>query len=106
MPVRFVITTLKPGVDPQEYEAWVLKYDRPFTCTHPNYKSYNVHRIFGSIQGAEGSGWQYVERIELESLEQHDRDLASPEGRAIIEELERRFIDASKTVYFASEIIA
>jgi len=106
MPVRFVIATLKPGVDPAEYEAWLLQHDRPFARSHPNFKGYNVHRIFGPIQGAERSGWQYVERLELESLEQHDRDLASPEGRAIIDEIESRFVDASKTVYFASEIIA
>jgi hypothetical protein len=27
MPVRFVITTLKPGVDPAEYEHWVRERD-------------------------------------------------------------------------------
>lgn len=27
MPVRFVITTLEPGVDPAEYEHWVRERD-------------------------------------------------------------------------------
>lgn len=106
MPVLFIITTLKPGVDPDEYEAWLLKYDRPFAQSHANFKSYNVHRISGLIQGSEGANWQYVERLELESLEQHARDLASPEGRAIIDEIEERFVDASKTISFASHIVA
>ena len=106
MLVLFYITTLKPGVDPDEYEAWLLKHDRPFAESHSNFKSYNVHRIFGPIQGAESSGWRYVERLELESLEQHTRDLACPEGKAIIDEIEARFVDASKTICFASHIIA
>jgi hypothetical protein len=106
MPVRFYICTLKPGVDPAEYEAWLIAHDRPFTYTHPNFRSYNVHRVLGPIQGPGAQGWQYVERIEVDSLEQHERDLASPEGKAIIEEIERRFVDASKTLSFACDIIA
>ena len=106
MPVRFYICTLKPGVDPAEYEAWLIEHDRAFARSHPNFRSYNVHRLFGPIQGREACGWQYVERIEVDSLEQHERDLASAEGKAIIDELERRFVEPSKTITFACNIIA
>ncbi len=106
MPVRFLISTLKDGVDPAEYEQWVRERDYALVRTLPNYLSYQVHRISGPIQGAESSGWQYLERIEVASFEQHDRDLASPAGVALREELYGRFLDRSKNIYFPAETLA
>jgi len=105
MPVRFLISTLKAGVDPAEYEAWVRERDYALVRTLPNYVSYKVHRIRKPVAGAEDSGWQYIERIEVKSLEQHDRDLASPAGVQLREELYGRFLDRSKNIYFASDEI-
>jgi hypothetical protein len=105
MPVRFLISTLKPGVDPAEYEAWVRDRDYALVRSLPNYTSYKVHRIRSSIQGAHESGWQYIERIEVKSLEQHDKDLASPAGVQLREELYGKFLDRSKNIYFASDEI-
>jgi hypothetical protein len=105
MPVRFLISTLKPGVDPAEYEQWVRERDYVLVRTLPNYVSYQVHRIAGPIAGAPDAGWQYIERIEVRSLEQHDRDLASPAGVALREELYGRFLDRSRNIYFASDAI-
>lgn len=105
MPVRFLISTLKAGVDPTEYEKWVRERDYALVRTLPNYLSYTVHRIRGPVSGAEGSGWQYIERIEVRSLDQHDRDLASPEGVKLREELYGRFLDRSRNIYFATDVI-
>src|SRR6202022_588649 len=52
MPVRFLISTLKPGVDPADYEAWVRDRDYALVRSLPNYVSYKVHRIRPPIQGA------------------------------------------------------
>jgi hypothetical protein len=105
MPVRFLISTLKPGVDPAAYEAWVRERDYVLVRTLNNYISYKVHRIRPPVQGGENSGWQYIERIEVKSLEQHDKDLASPAGVALREELYGKFLDRSKNIYFASDEI-
>ena len=105
MPVRFLISTLKPGVDPAAYEAWVCDRDYALVRTLPNYLSYKVHRIRAPIQGAESSGWQYIERMEVKSLEQHDKDLASPAGVQLREELYGRFLDRPKNIYFATDAI-
>ena len=105
MPVRFLISTLKPGVDPAEYEQWVRERDYALVRTKPNYVSYTVHRIRQPIASAEAAGWQYIERIEVRSLEQHDRDLASLEGVALREELYGQFLDRSKNIYFATDAI-
>ena len=105
MPVRFLISTLQDGVDPKEYEQWVRDRDYALVRTLPNFTSYQVHRICGPIQGAEQAGWHYLERIEVKSFEQHDRDLASPEGVALREELYGRFLDRSRNIYFPAESI-
>ena len=105
MPVRFLISTLKAGVDPAEYEKWVRERDYELVRTLPNFVSYKVHRIRQPIQGAENAGWQYIERIEVKSLEQHDKDLASPAGVKLREELYGRFLDRSKNVYFTTDEI-
>ncbi|RXG85548.1 hypothetical protein [Bradyrhizobium vignae] len=105
MPVRFLISTLKEGVDPAEYEAWVRERDYALVRSLDNYVSYKVHRIRRPIQGAENSTWQYIERIEVKSLEQHDKDLASPAGVALREELYGKFLDRSKNIYFVTDEI-
>ena len=105
MPVRFLISTLKLGVDPDEYEAWVRERDYALVRTLPNYISYKVHRIRRPVQGAAESGWQYIERMEVRSLEQHDQDLASPAGVKLREELYGRFLDRTKNIYFATDEI-
>ena len=105
MPVRILISTLKAGVDPAAYEEWVRERDYALVRTLPNFISYMVHRIERPVQGAESAGWQYLERIEVKSLEQHDKDLASPAGVALREELYGRFLDRSKNIYFAATII-
>lgn len=105
MPVRFLISTLKVGVKPEDYEKWVQERDYALVRTLPNYVSYKVHRIRSPVAGAENSGWQYIERIEVKSLEQHDLDLASPAGVALREELYGRFLDRSKNIYFVSDEI-
>lgn len=81
MPVRFVITTLKPGVEPADYERWVRERDYALVRTKPNFVSYTVHRIRRPVQMSPDPGWQYIERIEVRSLEQHDRDLPRPRER-------------------------
>jgi hypothetical protein len=98
MPVKFVITTLKAGVDPEAYERWVRERDYAYTRNNPNFVSYVVHRICEPVQGMPDAGWQYVERIEVKDLATHQQDLASPEGKALLDELYGRFLDRAKNV--------
>jgi hypothetical protein len=105
MPVRFLISTLKPGVSPEEYERWVREVDYPFVGTKSNYIAYEVHRIRRPVSGADQASWQYIERMEVASTDQHDRDLDSPEGRAMREQLYGRFLDREKNIYFTTDRI-
>jgi hypothetical protein len=104
MPVTFVITTLKPGVAAEDYERWVRETDYTFIAAHSNFVSYVVHRV-NAVEGAGSAGWRYIERIEVKDAEQHRKDLASPQGKALLDELYGKFLDRSKNIYIRSEVI-
>ena len=105
MPVRYVITTLKPGVKPEDYERWLREYDYRVAATLPSIVSYRTHRIEGPITGAEQVGWRYIERIEVRDKDQYAKDLASPAGQELIRQLYDSYLERSKNVFFWSEPI-
>ena len=105
MPIRYVITTLKPGVKPEDYEKWLREYDYPVAKTLPSIVSYRTHRIEGAINGAESAGWCYIERIEIRDKDAYARDIASPAGQELMRQLYENFLDRPKNVYFWAEPI-
>ena len=105
MPVRYVITTLKPGVRPEDYERWLREYDYRVAKTLPSIVSYRTHRIEGAITGAAGAGWHYIERIEVRDKEQYAKDLASPAGQELIRQLYDTYLERPKNIFFWSEPI-
>jgi len=105
MPVRYVITTLKPGVRPEDYERWLREYDYRVARTLPSIISYRTHRIEGAITGAEAAGWHYIERIEVRDKEQYAKDLASPAGQELIRQLYDTYLERPKNIFFWSEPI-
>jgi len=105
MPVRYVITTLQPGVQPADYERWLREYDYRVAKTLPSIISYRTHRIEGPITGAPGAGWNYIERIAVRDTEQYQKDLASPAGQELIRQLYERYLDRPRNIFFWSEPI-
>jgi hypothetical protein len=105
MPVRYVITTLKPGVKPEDYERWLREYDYRVAKTLPSIISYRTHRIAGPITGAESAGWNYIERIEVRDAQQYQKDLASPAGQELLRQLYENYLERRKNIFFWSEPI-
>jgi hypothetical protein len=105
MPVRYVITTLKPGVRPEDYESWLREYDYRVARTLPSIVSYRTHRIAGPITGAGSPGWNYIERIEVRDIEEYQKDLASPAGQELLRQLYEHYLDRPKNIFFWSEAI-
>jgi hypothetical protein len=105
MPVRFLITTLKPGVDPAEYEQWVREYDYKIARGRENMIRYEVYRIETPIQGVEGAQWSYLERIEVKSIEQAEIDATSESGIELRRQLFGKFVDRQKNVTFVTSEI-
>ena len=102
--VRFVINTLKPGVDPAAYERWLREYDYRVAKTLSSIVSYRTHRIEGPIHGTEAP-WRYIERIEVSDLAQYQKDIASPAGQELLRQLYENYCDRSKSIFFTTEPI-
>lgn len=105
MPVRYLLTTLKSGVDPARYEQWVREYDYKVARGRENMISYEVYRLTGPVDGMPDVGWTYLERIEIKSLEQAAIDAQSDSGVELRRQLYGEFVDRSKNVSFVSEVI-
>ncbi len=105
MKVRYVINTLKPGVEPAAYEKWLREYDYRVAKTLPGIISYKTFRIEGPIHGVENVGWRYIERIEIRNMEQYQTDIASPAGQELIGQLYEHYCDRTKTIFFTTESI-
>ncbi len=105
MPVRYLITTLKPGVDPAAYERWVREYDYRIARGRQNMIRYDVHRILHPLEGAENTGWNYIERIEVRSFEQSRLDAASESGIELRRQMYGEFIERSRNITFATTLI-
>ena len=106
MTVRFVINTLKPGVEPAAYETWLREYDYRVAKTLPSIISYRTFRIEGPVHNAPaGAAWRYIERIEISDVGQYQKDIASPAGQELIRQLYENYCDRSKTIFFATESI-
>jgi len=103
--VRYVITTLKRGVEPAAYEKWLREYDYKVAKTLPSIASYKTHRIEGPIHGAETPGWNYIERIEIRDMEQYQKDLASPAGQELLRQLYENYLERPRNVFFTTEPI-
>jgi len=105
MKVRYVITTLKKGVDPAAYEKWLREYDYRVAKTLPSIISYTTHRIEGPINGAEDAGWHYIERIEVRDVDQYQKDLASPAGQELLRQLYEHYLERPRNIFFWAEPI-
>ena len=104
MSIRYVITTLKPGVKPEDYERWLREYDYPVAKTLPSIVSYRTHRIEDLDSGIEGGPWDFMERIEVTSQAEYEKQAASG-SKEFLDLLYSKWLDRSKTVAIWSELI-
>jgi hypothetical protein len=103
MIVRYVLNTLKPGVEPAAYEKWLREYDYRVAKTLPSIISYKTFRIEAPIHNAPaGAAWQDIERIEIRDVAEYQRDIGSPAGQELIRQLYEHYCDRSKTIHFAT----
>jgi pyruvate dehydrogenase complex dehydrogenase (E1) component len=95
----FFLNTLKEGADPAEYEEWVRTVDYPVARRQPAISSYVVTRVDGHVVDGAELPCQYLEVIEVTSIEEYRTSL---EGNEELEALLREwatFVDRSVAVY-------
>jgi hypothetical protein len=87
-----VLFNLKAGVSVAEYEAWAEGTDLPNVTALPSVKSFRVLRAGGLMNGSTAP-YQYVELIELASLEEFRGDVKSDTMQGVAREF-RAYADA------------
>ncbi|MGA9026416.1 MAG: hypothetical protein WB440_10200 [Steroidobacteraceae bacterium] len=87
-----VLFNLKSGVEAEAYEAWARGRDLPNVNALPSVRGFRVLRSQGLLNRA-ASPYQYVELIELHSLEDFRSDVKSEVMQGVAREF-RAFADA------------
>jgi hypothetical protein len=95
----FFLNTLRPGVKPSDYEAWIRRVDYPVARKQESIESYVVSRLEGTLSGEGEPPYQYLEVIEITSL---DAYRAGIDGNAEFEQLLKEwatYVGESVAVY-------
>ncbi len=82
-----VLFNLKENADPAEYQAWAHSRDLVEVNRLPSVDRFRVLRSVGLLGGADDPPYQYVEVIDLNSMEKFGEDIQS----AVVAELASEF---------------
>ena len=102
--VRYVLVKLKPGVDIDEFEKFEREVDYVKAAQNPSIVSYRTHRFEDLDPGIEGGPWDFMERIEVTSQAEYERQAATG-SKEFLDLLYSKWLDRSKTVAIWSQRI-
>src|SRR5258707_8215636 len=95
--VRYVLVKLKPGVAIDEFEKFERDVDYVKAAQNPSIVSYRTHRITDLDPGIDGGPWDFIERIEVTSQADYERQAATG-SKEFLDLLYSKWLDRSKTV--------
>ncbi len=87
MPSMIVLVNLKEGVNPEDYERWVLESYAPAVRGLPSVDDWRDYRATGLLGSEDAPPYQYVVTLEIEDLEQLGREMAGEEMQRLLSEL-------------------
>lgn len=93
----FFLNTLRDGVNPADYENWVRRTDYPVARNHPSVLSYQVTKVESTLDGSAAS-MQYLEVLEISSIEEYLQALETPEFKDLLAEWST-YVGSSEAVH-------
>ncbi len=87
MPSMIVLVDLKEGVDPEDYERWVLESYAPAVRELPSVEDWRDYRATGLLGSDAAPPYRYVVTLDIRDLDQLGRDVASEGMQALLSEL-------------------
>ena len=87
MPTMIVLVNLKEGVEPEDYERWVLESYAPAVRRLPSVEDWRDYRATGLLGSDAASPYRYVVTLAIGDLDQLGRDAAGEEMRRLLSEL-------------------
>lgn len=82
-----VLVRLREGVQPEDYERWVLESYAPAVVGLPSVSGWRNHRVTGLLGTRERAPYDYVVTLEIVDLARLGEDMAGGEMRALLSEL-------------------
>jgi REDY-like protein HapK len=82
----FFLNRLHKGVAAADYENWVRTTDYPVARRHPAVQRYDVTRLEATIDGKDAPSFDYLEVLEVTSIEEYREALATSEFKQLLEE--------------------
>lgn len=88
MPTVFWFSKLKPDVSPETYETWARAVDYVQAKKIPSIVSYRIFRLKAPYVGDEALTYDYLEIVEVTSIEEYRKDIDQhPAAQIIIAEI-------------------
>ncbi len=87
MTTMIVLVDLKDGVNPEDYERWVLESYAPAVRDLPSVRDWRNHRVSGLLGSEVAPPHQYVATLDIDDMEQLGRDMADEEMQRRLAEL-------------------
>ena len=87
MPTMIVLVKLKEGVDPEDYERWILDSYAPAVRDLPSVEDWRDYRVSGLLGSEAAPPYQYVVTLDVKDLDQLGSDMAGEEMRRLFSEL-------------------
>jgi hypothetical protein len=87
VPSMIVLVDLKEGVDPEDYERWVLESYAPAVRELPSVEDWRDYKATGLLGSDAAPPYRYVVTLDIRDLDQLGRDVASEGMQALLSEL-------------------
>jgi hypothetical protein len=82
-----VLANLKDGVDPEDYERWILESYAPAVRNLTSVEDWRDYRVSGLLRSEAAPPYQYVVTLEVNNMEQLGRDMSGEEMQRHFSEL-------------------
>ncbi|HEY6673491.1 MAG TPA: hypothetical protein VIZ59_01135 [Rubrobacteraceae bacterium] len=82
-----VLANLKDGVDPEDYERWILESYAPAARDLSSVEDWRDYRVSGLLGSDAAPPYQYVVSLEVNDMEQLGRDMAREKMQRLFSEL-------------------
>lgn len=102
----FFLTHLKPGVDPDEYERFLVEYDYPKSKALLPVSEYKATRIEGRAVSEGDVPYAYIEVLDIDDFDAYKNAFANPTPE-IAELIEKVFsyVDDKSALDLQGEVI-
>ncbi len=87
MPAMIVLVNLKEGVNPEDYERWILDSYAPAVKSLSSVEDWRDYRVSGLLGSEAAPPYRYVVTLEIHDMEQLARDIRGEEMQRLLLEL-------------------